>query len=110
MRAGRLNRRITIQNYTTTQDANGNIVQTWTTFATVWAAVEPASGREFFEAQQIATETTVKFVIRHRSGITEDMRIKDEDGNLFDIQSVLHIKYGNRQIEIMAIRTNEESA
>jgi SPP1 family predicted phage head-tail adaptor len=48
---------------------------TWQDHATVWAAIEPLSGREFFAAQQVQSETTGKITIRYIPGITADMRI-----------------------------------
>lgn len=110
MRAGRLNRRITIQQNSPSQDSNGNLTDSWSTFAKVWASIEPLRGREFLEAQAINPETTVRFRIRYVSGVTEDMRIKDENDELYDITAVLHLDHAKREIEIMANRTSRESA
>ena len=75
MRAGRLNRRITLQSATEVRDAYGQAVKTWADVATVWAEVMPLSGREREIASQTAAETNVKFRIRWRSDITADMRV-----------------------------------
>ena len=110
MRAGQYRHPVTIQNYTTSQDANGNITRSWSTFSSWRARIEPIRGREYFEAKSIVPEQTYRFSGWFVSGVTQDMRIKDEDGNLYDIQDVLpDSNSGRHTMQIMAIRTNEES-
>lgn len=75
MRAGELRHRITIQRATETQDAFGAVVQTWSTFATLWAGVEALSGREFFAAQQVNAQVSHRIRIRYLSGVTPKMRV-----------------------------------
>jgi len=73
--AGRLTRRITLQQKIASgQDAYGVPSTTWQDVATVWAAVEPISGREFWAQQQVQAEATIRIWIRYRIGITADMR------------------------------------
>lgn len=68
--AGRLPHRISLQRATETKDPAGEVLQAWATVATVWAAVEPISGREAWIAQQANTLTTHRVLIRYRSGVT----------------------------------------
>lgn len=75
MRAGLLRHRVTIQNLTTAQDSFGDIVETWSDFATVWAQVEDLSGREFFAAAQVNSEIKTRVRIRYMEGIKPTMRI-----------------------------------
>jgi head-tail adaptor len=44
--AGKLDRLIVIQSLTQTKDAEGGMVDSWSTFATVWAKVANLSGNE----------------------------------------------------------------
>ena len=76
MRAGNLRHLVTIQKLTTTRDSFGEPVESWTTFATVHAAVEPLSGREYWQAQQIAAETSLRVRIRYLAGLRPTMRIR----------------------------------
>lgn len=78
---------ITIQRLTEEADAIGGTVKTWSTFATVWAERMPLSGREFFAAQAVQAESTVKFRIHHVPGLTPKMRLIDSD-TIYDISSV----------------------
>jgi SPP1 family predicted phage head-tail adaptor len=76
MRAGRLRHRIALQSVTGyTQDDIGGEKPVWTTYATVWAAVEPMRGEE--EIRQISTTARLRYKveIRYRSGILAEHRI-----------------------------------
>ena len=87
MAIGNLDRQITIQTPTLTQDEYGEAVTTWSTLATTWAWVRYKSGGEaIFASKDTATADCI-FTIRYRSGITEKLRIVYESVN-YDI---LHI-------------------
>jgi SPP1 family predicted phage head-tail adaptor len=74
--AGKLDKRITIQTPARTDDGGGGVTIAYTDAATVWASIEPGSGREFFQARQLNPEITHTVTIRYRSGITPAQRIK----------------------------------
>ncbi|MBM4299281.1 MAG: head-tail adaptor protein, partial [Deltaproteobacteria bacterium] len=67
--AGRLDKRVTLQSAVLVRDGHGQPIETWSNVATVWAAIEPIRGREFFAAKQFSAEVTHKLVIRYRSGV-----------------------------------------
>lgn len=76
----RLNRRILIQYLDgETVDDDGFNIPNWETFLTVRAERKPMASKwkEFFQAAAIHAEKTIQYTIRHREGITEDMRIVD---------------------------------
>lgn len=73
--AGQLDRRITIQTFTTSTDAFGQKVKSFSTLANVWAKVEVKVGKEDEEADAIAATAMVDFFIRYRDDINEQMRI-----------------------------------
>lgn len=88
MRAGKLDRRITIQKPVRVQDASGQMVDTWEDFATVWAEFRPLAGNERFLAQQVMAELDAQFRIRYLRGVTPLYRILYE-GNEYEITAVL---------------------
>lgn len=100
MRPGQLRHRVTIQAKTITRGTDGSVIESWADTATVWAAVEPLTGREYWAAQQINAERTVKFRIRYRSGITPQMRIS-YSSRTFDIKSVINVEEQNRELLLM---------
>lgn len=102
MRAGLLNKRITIQRQSLTKNpANGEDVVTWQDVATVWAQFDPVRGREFFTAKQQYAESVAWFRIRHRPGLTQQMRISFQ-GKVYDIDSIVNTAGMNVGIEIFA--------
>lgn len=100
MRAGQLRHRVTIQQFTQTQNEYGEIVEGWTTFATVWAAVEPLRGREFWDAQQLNAEVTARIRLRYLSGVGPTMRVV-YDGRTFEVDSVIDVDERHRELQLM---------
>jgi SPP1 family predicted phage head-tail adaptor len=88
MDIGKLSRRVTIQQQSTTQDAYGQPVQTWTDVATVWAEIKDLSGREFLAAAAGQSATTSKIRVRFMDGILSSMRIVD-GADIYNIKVVL---------------------
>lgn len=101
--AGRLDRRITLQRATATQDGvSGEQVLTWADDMTLWASVEPLAGSELFRAQQLEAKADTRFRIRYRTGVTpvETLRIS-YGGRVYDLRSVVEL--GRREgLEILA--------
>ena len=100
MRAGKLRHRITIEQNTPTRDALGAEVDSWTTFAVRWAAVEPLGGREFWDAAQVNAERRTRFRLRHLAGVTPAMRVSF-DNRVFDIHAVIDAGERNRELELV---------
>lgn len=73
--AGNLRERITLQTRAAGQDELGRPAGAWADSVTVWAKAEPLTGREFFAAGQLQSVASVRFVIRHRAGVTDSMRV-----------------------------------
>jgi SPP1 family predicted phage head-tail adaptor len=75
MEGGRLRYRITIQQAVATLNSFGDAVLSWSEFATRWASVEPLSGRELWQAQQVAADVTHRVSLRRLDGVTPKMRV-----------------------------------
>ena len=63
----------------------------------LWASKEPLLGNEFFAAEQTQSKVEVKFRTRYISGITNEMRVQDEEG-IYEILSVINVKNLNREL------------
>lgn len=100
--AGRLDKRVTLQSATTARDGHGQPLETWSDIATVWAAIDPIRGREYFAAQQFAAETTHKVTIRHRSGISPKNRVLF-GSRVFRIESVINPHERGERLELMCV-------
>ena len=102
MNAGRLRHRVTIQEKSVTDNAAGEEIITWSDVATVWAAIEPVRGAEFWEAQQEQAERPAKIVMRYRSDVTVANRLI-WGSHTYDIESVVRPAERQIMLEIMVI-------
>jgi SPP1 family predicted phage head-tail adaptor len=87
---GFLDRRVTIQHFTSSQNEFGEVIETWEDLATVWANVRELRGLERVEAARLTAVVDVYFTIRWRTDIEPKQRVSYE-GELFDIQAVMEL-------------------
>ncbi len=103
MRAGKLDRRIVLERFTTTVDDYNEPVKSWSTLATVSASYEPLSDGEKFRASETAAEASARFVTRYSTTVA-DLNPKDRltfEGDPWEIVRVKEI--GRREgLEITA--------
>ena len=88
---GRMTERIILESVTETRSASGQVNESWSTFATVWSAVDyQKSGSD--EKEITAKQTTVRnveFTVRHRTDFNEKMRI-NFDSIIYDIERIIY--------------------
>jgi SPP1 family predicted phage head-tail adaptor len=76
--SGELDRRVVIQNFTTTTTARTNEqVKTYATLYSVWAKRLKAGSNEEQEGNQQVAKREYRYMIRYKSDITEKMRLVD---------------------------------
>jgi SPP1 family predicted phage head-tail adaptor len=90
MRAGTLDRTITIQAFSSTVDDYGTPTETWTDFATVRAALVQASTDEYLRAYGETDALAVIFRTRWLDGLTTEHRVV-YDGRNLNIREVKEI-------------------
>lgn len=82
--AGRFRHRVRIEQKVKLLDSNGDVYQDpetgetrdeWVEVATVWAAIEPLSAREFVQSQTMESKVSARIVIRHRDDVNAAMRL-----------------------------------
>lgn len=100
MNAGKLNHRITVQSKTAAADTYGGETITWTTFATVWASIEPLRGNEFIESQRAGAELTTRIRVRYRSGYAPTMRVT-WGTHVYDVEAVINVNEAGRETQLM---------
>jgi SPP1 family predicted phage head-tail adaptor len=102
MNFGRFRHRITIQSVSLVKDGFGDVTENWADFATVWAAVDPIAGAEWFDGKTSGATTTTRFRIRYLSGLLPTMRIVF-NGRYFNFDGPpQNIRERNEEIVIMA--------
>ena len=99
--AGKLRHVISIQQQTTTQDSYGEAVNTWTdVYASIYASVDPISGKEFFSGEKFNMEISHKIRIRYKTGILPKMRVKF-GSRYFDITNIINWQERSIELQLM---------
>lgn len=76
IKIGDLRHRITFQKSNKTPDGYAGNTEIYQDVVTVWAQVDPLTGREYFYAHQIKNEVSHRVRIRYRTDVNVEMRIK----------------------------------
>jgi len=104
--AGKRDRYISVQIGTATQDPSGEPTFAWAAYFDTWAHKRPLTGREFFQAQQVAAKVDVIYRIPYPYGKTvtplESLRIIDQ-GVTYNVKHVAELgPRGREGLEILA--------
>jgi SPP1 family predicted phage head-tail adaptor len=95
--------RITLQEKSVVRDALGGEIITWVDKAIVWAKAQPLRGREFFAAQQMQSEISVRFVFRYASapaGLDSAWRVNWRNQQ-YDIVEEIDVEARKTDMELM---------
>lgn len=108
MRAGRLDRRVTLQRLSVSRDGAGAALHAYTDVATVWAAVEPVKGDEFAQADKTMSSVSHRLLLRYRADVEPTWQVL-YGRRRFAIQAVLNSQESRRELQLMCreIRTGE---
>ncbi|MET0171086.1 MAG: phage head closure protein [Agrobacterium vaccinii] len=87
MRAGKLDKTITIERHVVTVDDYGTQTEGWTEIATVRAQLVQSTTEEFMRSFGSTGETAVIFRIRHRDGFKVEDRVT-EQGQAYDVKEI----------------------
>lgn len=82
MRAGKLDREITLQSVTYVSDGGGGRIETWTDFAKLRAQLVQASTEEYLRGYGETASLAVIFRTRWLAGVKLSMRVVYEGKNL----------------------------
>lgn len=99
MKAGPLNRLVTIQQPGTTQDEAGQPIPGWTTLATVWANIRHLSGVETIKADAPTSVVKASIRIRRRTDVTAAMRVV-HGSTTYEIKAVLPDEESRERVDL----------
>ncbi len=106
LRAGQLNRRITLQSPVATLDSYGVPTPGWTDVATVWADIQPLTGRELVSADQMASVLTHQLTVRYSSLLTDTRVVAGYralyKGRIFNIHAAMNEDESNVLVTLLA--------
>jgi len=104
----RLDKRITILRPSGPDDKDeyGQPLDNPVEVCTVWAAIEPLRGREYFAAMAEQADVTTRIRIRYREDIDRTMIVRykepgDPEFREFEILHVIHPEYRRRELQLM---------
>lgn len=102
MLAQRLRHQITIEQQAVSLNSYRENAGTWSTLRTVFAGVEPVSGKEYAAASATVGETLVRIVCRYIdvSDVTNRMRISF-GGEYYDIAEIVNEGTKDRMVSFM---------
>lgn len=100
MNAGYLDRKVVIEQQSTTRDDFGGENITWETYVTIWAGIKYMRTTEGTESEQTVANRVIEFTIRSQDAplVDETMRIS-YDSNIYEIEGVL--KFGRNDKTIL---------
>jgi SPP1 family predicted phage head-tail adaptor len=98
---------VIVQERTETRQPDGSYAPTWSTFATLRAAVEPLRGQEYFAAHQLQASTNVRIRVRYVSGVTTKMRVLFES-RYFEIEGIIDPEMRHRELQLMCVERDAE--
>jgi SPP1 family predicted phage head-tail adaptor len=109
MVVGRLNRRIAIQTQTTTQDAVGQELPSWSTAYSCWASIDIQASQLLYSTAEFISQVTYRITMRWTSSviIAASQRVVYTEPttgvvHTYQIEAVLNDKAGNRMLTLMA--------
>ena len=118
MQSGKYRHRVILLRRSDTQSAPGQVEFDYVEFARVRAKITPLSGREFFAAQQVQSEASVRISIRWRKDVDETCRIRHETDHsvspaLYDEYDIVgpplaDDKTGRRELMMMCSKRTAE--
>lgn len=111
MRAGKLDRRITIEAKATTRGLSGEVVESWSPIAVVWAGRRDVRAGERFAADQTIAEVDTVFTVRFAPALVDlrpDLHRVRCEGQTFALHGVAQI--GRRVGLELACAARAESA
>ena len=106
LRAGQLNRRISLQRQSNAQDSYGGPVRTWLNVATIWADIQPLTGRELESAQRMASEISHQITVRYQASLTDTRVVSGYralyKARIFNIHAALNEDESNVLVTLLA--------
>lgn len=102
MRSGRLRFKVKIEKNTPVHASPGVDTPSWSTFATVWADIQPLTGKEFFTGAELQAEVSHQIRIRYLDGVTSKMRVV-YNSRIFEIEAVINRDERNKETVLACI-------
>jgi SPP1 family predicted phage head-tail adaptor len=108
IRAGALNRRVTILQQSTARDEAGGLSSTWTPVLTTWGSIRTQTATQIFESAEYVSKVTYLITVRYRTDIVLDNSKRVQYTELttgvthtYEIKAPLNTLAGNRELVLV---------
>ena len=102
LNAGDLRHRVTWQRSAPTRNAMGQDIPDWKAVGTYWGRVQPLTGRELVNAQQIRATIGHKITLRNVGAISpQDRFLFEGTGRVFNVDSVVRRDEQNVALDLL---------
>jgi SPP1 family predicted phage head-tail adaptor len=105
LRAGSLNRLVTIKSLVVGQDAIGQPTSTWQDFAREWANIRHQTGLENIQADAQTSTAKASIRMRKRADVTAAMRVY-LDATIYEIKAVLPDEWRRDRMDLSCERVS----
>lgn len=109
MNAGTLERKVDFMSYQEVENEVGAMEQKLVKAFSTWARIEPARGREYYEAQRIKDADAYKITIRYRKNVDDSMFI-NYGSRIFEIQTVTDPYMAHESLELYCVLKHRGAA
>lgn len=101
MQAGELRELVTLQQPVEVRGADyADVQRSWQNVATVWAAVEPLSGRELETNRELGAEITLRVRIRYRADVIPKWRLL-HGATVYEIDAAINPLSDRRELHLL---------
>lgn len=100
MRAGAFRDIVTVETFTTARNEYGELVKTWTTFATLRCEVSPSIGGEAQASGITLSSNAVRVRSRYLAGVSPEMRVV-HGGRTMTVRSVIDHRSQHRTMDLL---------
>lgn len=90
---------VVVEQKSTTKGSMGNVLESWSTFATIRCKIWPGKGKEAEESRRETGRVLTRFFTGYYPGITIGMRLSFKS-RYFDITNIANLGELNRELEI----------
>ena len=97
---GKLRHQISLLKPIIVKDALGQEIEKFEVHKTVWASIEPLSGKEYFSAKQVNSEATIKITIRYVESLLPHWVVQFGH-RIFNIEAIINFEERNRYLQLL---------
>ena len=97
---GKLRHQVEILKPIIITDQLGQEIEIWEVQHSVWASIEPLSGKEYFSAKQVNSEVNVKITLRYINSLLPHWVVQFGQ-RVFNIETIINFEEKNKYLQLL---------